>query len=112
MMNLGRTKKIGLIVSLCAFASCASGMKPFPAHYLYVADVTNQVCVKYRIVDPEKITVVKESEARLVARGDCDRAVGFHRSEFKSVQNWVRDVIEDYKNKAVQLTEALSGKVD
>lgn len=94
--------RVSIILGLLFFASCASGLRPFPAKYLYVVDVTNQVCAKYRIVDLEKLTVVLESESRLVPKGPCDRAVGFHRNEFKSVQNWVRDTIEEFKHKLIQ----------
>lgn len=90
-------KRIGLILSFIFIGSCASGLDRFPAQYMYVTDLANSVCVKYKIIDFEKLIVSRESEASLVRGGDCDRMVGFHRNEFKPVQNWVRDSIEECK---------------
>lgn len=102
-----RTSKIGLILSVALFAACASGLDRFPAEHLYVVDVTNQACVKYKIIDYEKLLTQRESTARLVPGGDCDRLVGFHRHKFKSVQNWVRDAIEEFKKTASTAIERL-----
>lgn len=87
--------------------ACASGLGRFPADFLYVADVTNQVCVKYKIIDYEKLTVQLDSEVALKPKGDCDRLVGFHRKDYNEVKNWVRDAIAEFKKKLVDALETI-----
>jgi hypothetical protein len=89
------------------FSACASSLGKFPATHVYIPDVTNQVCTKYKITDSEKLKFVWESESPLQPKGDCDRMVGFHRDQFNPVKNWVRDAIEEFKKKLAYALEVI-----
>jgi len=86
------TARLGVCVSLFFLITCAA--TPFPREKVYVADVTNQVCAEYEIIDYESIKVDLVKEYDLLPGGPCDRMVGFNYRGFKKVQNWVRDRIK------------------
>lgn len=90
--KLERMKKIGLILSALFLTTCAHAQ--FPAKRLYVVDLTSGVCVEYDIVDATNLKVRLRQELPLQKGGACDRMAGFHRNEFKPVQNYIRDAIK------------------
>lgn len=88
-------KKIGLILSFLFLTTCAHAQ--FPATKLYVVDLTNGVCAEYDIVDATNFKVRHKRDLALQKGGPCDRMAGFHRNEFKGVQNYVRDSVKACK---------------
>lgn len=95
-------KKILLILSVF-IASCGVNPKEIPINFQYVTDLTNKVCVKYPIVDKEKFLVGEPEELPLLPGGPCDRMIGASRDEFKTFQNWIRDIISNSKKQSIQL---------
>lgn len=87
---------MALILNLILISSCAAA--PFPREYLYVADLTNQVCAEYEIVSLTDITFRHKQDLVLRAGGPCDRMAGFTVRGFKNVQNWIRDEIAKGNN--------------
>lgn len=82
------------LLVLCLFLSgCASELE-FIQDPLYVPDLTNQVCAKYKVTDRKKLLWELQEELPLVAGGPCDRMVGFDRPGFTKLKNWAREQIK------------------
>lgn len=92
-MKRGKMNKTILILSFLFLTTCAHAK--FDVERLYVVDLTNGVCAEYEIVDQVNVKVRLRQELPLQKGGPCDRVVGFHRNEFKKVQNYIRDVIKE-----------------
>lgn len=88
-------KKIGLILSLFLLSSCVSRIGEFPVKRLFVTDLANGVCAEYEITDAKNLKFELKFEHALLAGGDCDRLVGFHRDDFNTAKNWIRDAIKE-----------------
>lgn len=82
-------KKIFLILSLLFIAGCK--MEDYPDVPTYSTDIINKVCVKWSVVDKQKVLFKRVSEAPLSVGGPCDHMMGYAYPDLKTVQNWVRD---------------------
>lgn len=94
-------KKTFLILSL-ALVSCKKSTE-FPVDKIYVVDLNNSVCVEYPIIDKKRVKVGDGTELPLAVEGPCNRLVGLEKSDFKKLQNWARDQINDSEKKQIQL---------
>lgn len=95
-MRLLTLALFGLFLSACATE------KRFVETPLYVVDLTNGVCARYKIIDTKKLLWQLEAELPLLAGGPCDRLTGFDIPSFTKVKNWIRDEINDNR-KQVQV---------
>lgn len=69
-------------------ASCQKDPASFPNENLFVVDYKNGVCAEYQLVDRVNVKVKLLQEHPLEV---CHGVVGYSRTGFKKVQNWVRD---------------------
>lgn len=87
-------KRTTLILSLIltpfilGAASCQKDPASFPNENLFVVDYKNDVCAEYQLVDRKNVKVKLLQEHPLEV---CHGVVGYSRTGFKKVQNWVRD---------------------
>ncbi len=87
------------LASICSTAfillSC-SGVPTFPAHYIYEADVTGNVCGRYIVTDAERLLFQHDADLPLA---QCDGVFGFSRKDISPVLNWSRDMIKYAKER-------------
>lgn len=83
-------KRTILILSFC-LSACGNPPK-FPDVPVYIADVKNNVCAEYKLVDQINIKFKLVKEHPL---DKCQDVVGFNKKGFKTVQNWARDEIAE-----------------
>lgn len=85
--------KISSLTVLLLASSLLSGCKPtreFPANFVYLTDVQNNVCSEFLIIDKEKFIMQRTRELPLKPAGPCDGLAGFHRDDYPKVRTWVQ----------------------
>lgn len=87
-----------IVIGFFLFSGCVSTIGDFPVKRIFVIDLANGVCAEYEITDAKNLKFTLTRESQLVAGGDCDRVVGFHRDDFNSAKNWIRDAIKAGEN--------------
>lgn len=85
-----RLRKICLTIFILLELGCA-GLPPFPAKYLYEADLGNKVCGRYVVTDTERLLFQHDADLPL---SQCDGVFGFSRKDISPVLNWSRDMIQ------------------
>jgi hypothetical protein len=76
-----------------ALVSCAD---KFPAKEMFEIDIANETCGVYELTDAERVLWTHKEDRPL---GSCDGVFGFSRSDTPKVQDWVRDRVEEAKEK-------------
>jgi hypothetical protein len=88
-----KVKKTLSILSLLFLLAC-DRQAEFVRVPLMVRDDQNKVCSEYVLTDAKKIKYELKAE---YAIEKCDNLMGFTPHDFKQVQNWIRDEIEQQK---------------
>ncbi len=88
-------KKLLLCLTVLSLTSC-TGLKPFPAKYIYEIDLKNGVCGKYSIIDPQQLLFEHVSDLPLSA---CDGVFGFSSDQIGLVFDWSKTAIEKFNER-------------
>jgi hypothetical protein len=74
-----------LIFSIGTTFSCATGLQPFPATFIYEYDPVTPICAQYRITSLEKLTYEWVQDIQI---DQCPAIFGFSAEDTPKVLRW------------------------
>ena len=84
-MKFLKLSVICLIIS--SVIGCNSGLAPFPADFIYVANPDSLTCSKHEIINKDPVTV---GDGIDVPWNECPHVFGFKSDDVGPVMDWIR----------------------